>query len=278
LKLKTDLKNTELQDKTTGILQKAPDFDDLIFENRNKEYGAYQLRKKYNSAIITGTIIAILLVSSVIIIPFVITPHSDHVLGGRISYVRVQMDYLEPPEEEIKVPPPSPPPPETAQVQEIVKYVPPVVVDTVLLIDKTPVATDIALASNPGELIEITGTGIGDELLSGDGGAVTDEPFFIVEVMPSFKGGDINKFREWVQKRTNYPQEAIENRIQGRVSLTFIVEPDGSVTNVTVLKGVHPLIDDEAVKAIQASPKWSPGLQRGQPVRVRYSMWLTFVI
>ena len=78
--------------------------------------------------------------------------------------------------------------------------------------------------------------------------------------MPSFKGGDINKFREWVQKRTNYPQAAIDNKIQGRVFLTFIVEKDGSVSNVTVVKGVDPIIDDEAVKAIQASPKWSPGL------------------
>jgi protein TonB len=88
----------------------------------------------------------------------------------------------------------------------------------------------------------------------------------------------MNKFREWVQKRTTYPQAAIDNRIQGRVMLTFIVEPDGSVSNVTVMKGVDPIIDIEAVKSIEASPKWSPGLQRGKPVRVRYSMWLNFAI
>jgi protein TonB len=99
----------------------------------------------------------------------------------------------------------------------------------------------------------------------------------MVEVMPSFKGGDINKFRDWVQKRTNYPQIAIDNRIHGRVFLTFVIEPDGAVSNVTIVKGVDPVIDNEAVKAIEASPKWAPGLQRGQPVRVRYSMWLSFV-
>jgi protein TonB len=106
----------------------------------------------------------------------------------------------------------------------------------------------------------------------------TDEPFFLVEVMPSFRGGDINRFREWVQKRTNYPQEALNKKIQGRIFLTFIIEPDGSVSNVNIVKGVDPLIDNEAVKAIEGSPKWSPGLQRGQPVRVRYSLWLSFVI
>jgi protein TonB len=95
--------------------------------------------------------------------------------------------------------------------------------------------------------------------------------------MPTFRGGDINKFRDWVQRRTNYPQAAIEQKIQGKVFLTFIIEPDGSVSNVTVVKGVAQIIDDEAVKAIQSSPKWSPGLQRGQAVRVRFSMWLNFI-
>ena len=106
----------------------------------------------------------------------------------------------------------------------------------------------------------------------------SDKPFFMVEVMPTFKGGDINNFREWVQKRTNYPQAAIENKIRGTVYLTFIVEKDGSVSNVTILKSVHPLIDSEAIKAIAASPRWSPGLQRGQPVRVRYQISLNFVL
>ncbi len=97
-----------------------------------------------------------------------------------------------------------------------------------------------------------------------------------VEVMPSFRGGDDNRFREWVQKRTNYPQAAIDAKIRGTVFLTFIVEKDGSVTSVTVIKGVHPLIDNEAVKSISQSPKWAPGLQRGLPVRVRYQIALNF--
>ena len=95
--------------------------------------------------------------------------------------------------------------------------------------------------------------------------------------MPSFKGGGLEKFREWVTKRTNYPQAAYDNKIRGTVFLTFIVEKDGSVSNVTVVKSVDPLLDDEAVKAISESPKWTPGLQRGEPVRVRYSIPLNFM-
>lgn len=250
-------------------------FDDLLFEGRNKDYGAYQLRKKYNSVIVIGILFAVLLVSAAVVLPFVITPHSDLIHSGGFSYVSVQMGNLDPPVDEIIVPPP--PPPEAVRMTEVVKYIPPVVVDTVLPLEPSQTATDEFLVqSNSDNNLVSQGNGTGDEVFTGQSGTSTDEPFFLVEVMPAFKGGDINKFREWVQKRTNYPQAAIDNRIQGRVFLTFIIETDGSVSNVTVVKGVDPLIDNEAVRAIQSSPRWSPGLQRGQAVRVRYSMWLAF--
>ncbi|MCX6322020.1 MAG: energy transducer TonB [Bacteroidia bacterium] len=257
-------------------LRKVMDFDDLLFETRNRDYGAYQLRKRYNSVVIAGIILASLLVSSAVIIPFIFNPDSDRVLSGGFKYVQVQMENLDPPIDEIIVPP-APPPPEAARIQEVVKYTPPVVVDTVLPLETTLATTDEALAQPTSDQIEVKGTGNGEDLLSGQEGIATDEPFFVVEVMPSFKGGDIDKFREWVLKRTNYPQIAIDKKIQGRVFLTFIVETDGAVSNVTIIKGVDPILDDEAVKTIQASPKWSPGLQRGQPVRVRYQMSLSFV-
>jgi protein TonB len=259
-------------------LRDTLDFDDLLFEGRNKEYGAYQLRRKYNAVIVAGILIAVLLVSATIVLPFIISPHSDKVLTGGFSYVQVTMENLDPPVDEIIVPPP-PPPPEASRMTEVVKYIPPVVVDTVLPMEPKQATTDeFLMQSTTDNNLEGRGTGSGDEVFTGQGGTETNEPFFQVEVMPAFKGGDLNRFRDWVSKRTNYPQAAIENKIQGRVFLTFIIETDGSVTNVTLVKGVDPLIDNEAIRAIQSSPKWSPGLQRGQPVRVRYSMWLNFAI
>jgi protein TonB len=256
-------------------LRKVIDFDDLLFETRNRDYGAYQLRKRYNSVVIAGIILASLLVSSAVLIPFILTPHSGQVLSGGFNYVQVQMENLNPPIDEIIVPP-APPPPEAARIQEVVKYIPPVVVDTVLPLETTLATVEEALTQSTSDKIEVAGTGTGEDLLSGQEGITTDEPLFVVEVMPSFKGGDIEKFRDWVWKRTNYPQIAIDRKIQGRVFLTFIVETDGAVTNVTIEKGVDPILDDEAIKTIQASPKWSPGLQRGQPVRVRFRMSLLF--
>ena len=256
-------------------LRDTLDFDDLLFESRNRDYGAYQLRKKYNSVMAAGIVLATFLVSAAVVLPYIISPRSGKVIAGGISYVQVQMDNLEPPMDEIVVPPP-PPPSEAARMQEIVKYVPPVVVDTILPLETSQATTDDILAQPATENIETGGTGTGDELLTGQEGIETDDAFFIVEVMPAFKGGDINKFREWVMRRTNYPQAAVENRIQGKVYLTFIVETDGTVSNVIIVRGVDPIIDKEAVSTIQSSPKWSPGLQRGQPVRVRYSMSLSF--
>jgi len=253
------------------------DFDDLLFEKRNKEYGAYQLRRKYNAVMVAGLLLGVLLVSSAVIIPFIVRPSSDRVLSGGGSYVQVSMEKFEPPVDQIVVPP-APRPPESKTIQELVKYVPPVVVDSVPPSELTMLTTDQVNNSVSENQIEVTGTGSGDDLQLGEGGGTSDEPFFIVEVMPTFKGGDLNRFRDWVQRRTNYPQIAIDNKIQGKVYLTFVIEPDGSVTNVTVVKSVDPIIDVEAIKAIEASPKWSPGLQRGSPVRVRYSMWLNFTI
>jgi protein TonB len=253
-----------------------PDFDDLLFENRNKEYGAYQLRKRYPRVLFAGVIVSVLIGCSAVILPFIIKPNDEKVLSAGSRFVQMRLDNLKPPEEEIYIPP-APPPPESGKMQEIIKYIAPEIVDTILSAQNTIAATDEILSQSENTLSELTGSGPGDELLSGEGTA-EEEPYFLVEVMPTFRGGDFNKFRDWIYNRTNYPQAAIDAKIEGTVYLTFIVEKDGTVSNVTVLKGVNPLLDEEAVKVISESPKWSPGLQRGQPVRVRFQIPVSFTL
>jgi len=262
----------------TGKDQKSfriSDFDDLVFEHRNREYGAYDLRKRYNRALLAGTIVAALTAIITVMVPFISHPSTERVVTGGDGFYQVRMENLQPPEEMVYIPP-APPPPEAAKMKETVEYVPPVVVDSVNPSEPTMVSTDEVMASADGDIIDASGSGFGDDLLPGEDGTGSDEPLFIVETMPTFKGGDLTEFRNWVGKRTRYPEAAIINKIRGTVFLTFIVEKDGSVSNVTVVKGVHPLLDDEAVKAISDSPKWSPGLQRGQPVRVRFQIPLDF--
>jgi len=108
--------------------------------------------------------------------------------------------------------------------------------------------------------------------------AVEEEeiPLAIVEEKPSFMGGDENTFTKWVHERIIYPEIAKENGVQGRVVLSFIVDADGYVKNVTVLRGVDPSIDKEAVRVVSSSPRWKPGRQRDRNVRVRYHFPLNF--
>lgn len=101
-------------------------------------------------------------------------------------------------------------------------------------------------------------------------------PFQLVEEKPTFMGGDANTFSAWVNQRLVYPEIAKENGIQGRVTLQFTVETDGSVTNVKVLRGVDSSLDKEAVRVVSSSPKWAPGKQRDRAVKVTYTFPVIF--
>ena len=101
-------------------------------------------------------------------------------------------------------------------------------------------------------------------------------PFQLVEEKPSFMGGDANTFSKWVNERLVYPEIAKENGVQGRVMLQFTVNPDGSVSNVKVLRGVDPTLDKEAVRVVSSSPKWKAGKQRDRAVKVTYTFPVIF--
>ena len=104
---------------------------------------------------------------------------------------------------------------------------------------------------------------------------VEQEIFQIVEEMPAFPGGEA-KLMEYVAKNIKYPQIARETGIQGRVFVGFVVEPDGSVSNVKVLRGIGGGCDEEAVRVVKSMPKWKPGKQRGKTVRVSYTLPVVF--
>lgn len=101
-------------------------------------------------------------------------------------------------------------------------------------------------------------------------------PFQLVEEKPSFNGGNANEFSKWVNSKLVYPEIAKENGVQGRVTLQFTVNADGTVSNVKVLRGVDSSLDKEAVRVVSSSPKWKPGKQRDRAVKVTYTFPVIF--
>lgn len=101
-------------------------------------------------------------------------------------------------------------------------------------------------------------------------------PFAAVETKPSFEGGDANEFSKWVGTQLVYPQDAIDQNLEGKVILQFTVNKDGEVKDVTVLRGVNELLDAEAVRVVSSSPKWEAGAQNGIPAAVKYTFPVVF--
>lgn len=266
---------------------RTPDFDDIIFEKLNKEYGAYLLRKRYNRVVVISIILAVLFGSITVLIPFLSKPAQKS--KEVYSSLFVTMENLKPPGPSGI--PEMPPPPLLPRLKSSVlrnaenSYVAPNVVDSILPIEKPAEEKSDSTGLDLGDIVDINGSDNGSVngtgnysggVEGGTGGGGGDGSYSSVDIMPTFKGGDINKFREWVQKKTNYPEIATINGIQGKVYITFIVENDGTVSNVKVAKGVDPLIDNEAIKTVKSSPKWSPGKLRGMTVRVSYIIMLDF--
>ena len=102
-----------------------------------------------------------------------------------------------------------------------------------------------------------------------------DMVFDVVEVMPQFPGGQIAMLK-YIMENIKYPEQAMKKGIQGRVAVRFIVEKDGSISNVSPIHPVHPLLDKEAIRVVKSMPKWSPGKQNGKPVRVRFNLPVMF--
>ncbi len=105
--------------------------------------------------------------------------------------------------------------------------------------------------------------------------AQQEDPFTVVEQMPEFPGGTEGMFK-FMKDNMKYPEDAQKQQIEGRVLVQFIVEKDGSLSNVNVLRSVFPSLDAEAVRVVKAMPNWKPGRQKGEPVRVKFTIPLMF--
>lgn len=247
---------------------------EIVFEGRNKLYGAYDLRKSTSKtsvrALIVGSIVFGLAVSAPLIISMLPDgSDDDQTLDTKITTVKL------PPKEQPKenVPPPPPPPPKVDQV----KFVKPVV------------AKAEEVTEEPPKIEEIKQKNIGDENIKGDPNAeLTVEPVGNgpgdvvaednsvyntagIQVLPEPQGG-IQKFYEFIGKNFRTPDE---EGVAGKIYVTFVVEKDGSLTDIKVVRDIGYGTGKEAMRVLKSCPKWNPGEANGKKVRVQYSLPIT---
>jgi protein TonB len=163
-------------------------------------------------------------------------------------------------QEQQKEPPP-PPPPQSTEVLNIVDNN--VEIEDELVLEETE--------ADQSTEVQIDAFAQEEEEEEDDG-----QVFVVVEDMPSFRGEGLNAFSRYIQKNLVYPLAAQENGIEGTVFIRFIVDKDGSISGVQVIRGVDPSLDQAAVAAVQKAPKWEPGQQRGKPVRVSCTIPIQF--
>jgi len=251
----------------------VPAFDDIVFEKRNKEYGAYKLRKRYSRTLLVAMLIGILILSTAVITPYLNAKALENKQKRTERQVELKMENLDQPNETVAPPPPPPPPPQ--DVVQQARYVPPVVVDSVKPEDvKQLMTADQAQVEVQNtevvEVVEAPKEEVQEQ-------AAEPEPFVVVEEMPMYPGGDAELLK-YIGEHTNYPEVAKENNIQGRVIVRFCVTAKGGVNQVSILKGVDPELDAEAIRVVTALPPFKPGKQGGKPVPVWYMVPITFTL
>jgi len=253
-------------------LNRIPSFDDIVFENRNKEYGAYKLRKKYNRNVIIALIIGILILGTAVITPYLNAKAAENKSKRAERQVEIKMENLDTPTQTVAPPPPPPPPPQ--DVVQQARYVPPVVVDSVKPEEDTQLmSADQAQVEIKNEDVNIQEVTVAAEEVQEDVDAA--DPFVVVEEMPMFPGGD-EAIQKYIGDNVVYPEVAKENNIQGRVIVKFCVTSKGGVDKVEILKGVDPELDAEVARVVKTLPKFKPGKQGGKPVPVWYTIPINF--
>lgn len=242
-------------------------FEEIVFSHRNKEYGAYDLRKRYKKYLMVAFFLSFFIVASAVVVPLVNSYYNKNKQKKLLEKaVTVELEDLE------DAPPPPPPPPPPAALEAQVKFVAPVVVDTVK--EEVQLATfeeniEAAVAEAPPT--EIIVEEKKEEVIE------KEEPaFLVVEEPATFQGGDLSNFNTWVGQNIKYPQLAVENGISGKVYVQFAVNAKGQVVDAKVLRGVDPSLDQEAIRVVQSSPKWTPPKQGGRPVKQLFTLPVIF--
>ncbi|MBA4851303.1 energy transducer TonB [Emticicia sp. BO119] len=257
--------------------------DEILFEHRNKDYGAYELRKSYTSTVNRAMWIGITAFSALFITSYIFAHQKEKV--EKVTIVDLHPSLIKPDEIPPVVPLPEPEPPKEIVEVKKEKFMEPKVVETTEMeeVPPTQAELEVAVISNVDkEGKETTDIITETPPVIAPPAEVkiaeieeSNETFLHVEIQPTFVGGASEMYK-FLGKALKYPSQAQRNNVEGRVYMSFIVEKDGSITDVQIAKGVGFGLDEEATRVVKLMPKWIPGKQNGRNVRVKFTIPVTF--
>lgn len=275
----------------------SKEWTDIVFEGKNKDFGAYTLRKdsprRHTAAVIIVLSVLAALVIVLILAVNGVFERTEDVGDAQAEMVAVdvgaaedELDEDEMVQEIEDIPEPEPEDvqqeDETTATQALTELA---IVDVVdkdkEMKDQDEILEDTrTLGSTDKEGIEdLNKSAVITEVVEEKPEPVVKEEgpvnMAMVEQKPMFPGGDAEMYK-WLGSNINYPPAAAEEGVSGKVTVQFIVEKDGSISNVSVVRGKHPALDAEAVRVVKKMPKWTPGRNNGAPVRVTYMLPVTF--
>ena len=251
--------------------EKNPDLNDLAFSGRNKDYGSFVLRKKYPRALFYSFVLAVVLVLLMTLIPLSIY----YFKGQEIAFTAdelysVEYTFIPSPEDDLNSLAKAAAKPPPVIVEQV-----PHVVDTIIP-EKKKAPEEVKKDEVPDVKADSTGTS-NSKTPDGTGSSDGSGIYTTLDVYPRFPGGDQARLF-FLRSNVKYPPISVKTAVQGEVMVLFVVEPDGSITNVSVNKGIAKECDEEAIRVTKIMPNWEPGRRNGKSVRVLVRMPIVFKI
>lgn len=276
--------------ETKGKTNDPKSWDDLVFEDRNVDYGAYKVRKSYNGNLASGFLLSVSFGGLLFVAPMVMSLFDDD--SGKDVFIPVNpkandtLVFINVPPPEFKTPqPPAPPkPPVTPPVETPVANIAPVVSTTAPIETTIPTVDDVL--QNPPAPPEGVEGGIAGGVENGQGkvpvdgipeGTDTNREWLVPQVQASYTGG-MEAMYSFIRSKIRYPASARRMGLEGPVYVSFVIGRDGKVTKVEVIKGLSPDCDKEAARVIALLPGWNPGRQNDVPVMVRMTLPIKFAL
>lgn len=252
----------------------AQRWEDIVFENRNKAYGAYVLRTVYSKNVVLGVVITFIFIALVFYSPDIIAMFKgEEVVEKAPPRKLVYTELSAPPP--IDKPKPPPPQVQLPKLQKVIKFVPPKVVKEEV-VEEIPTIEEIK--QHEVAAVEVEGpTEIVFEEPVQEVVVEEDENkiFTVVEQQPEFQGG-YEAMMNFIKKNMRYPASARRMGVDGTVYVSFVVSKDGSISEVKTIRGISADCDQEAMRVVSMMPAWKPGKQNGKPVFVRFVLPIKF--